>query len=619
MRRRSERPIREVDDRQWTLLLPRPSCWPRMRGLHRLASLFLQLLAYSASALSPVEKRAAYEASKLACTSGFEAGGGAIVLFKERDHRRRASVESGDDDDDPAEVRFVKKLEQQGLNVSEVIDRNFSSAIHGILSHDNATLEAAIEDDDVEELEADCDAVVDMHTSSTYFRFLDVLSGTQPIGTSGLWGLDRIDNRDSLDSSFTFGGAVGSGVRIYVVDTGIRIDHEEFGGRATPGYSVSCPTGAESGCGSSWGFEGVVGGDHTGAAPSSCSSHGTFCASLAGGATFGVAKNATLVAVQALSCSGRGTKSGGIAALDWIKQDALSYPGVPSVITMSIGYGGSGSLAMDAAVDKLHAAGILMVNSAGNDNELQCTRSPNRNPNALTVGSTDRYDRWSSFSNYGPCVQISAPGSSVSGAKASSDEAFNTGSGTSYSTPLTAGVAATVIGLQPGLGASGVMAALLCVATEGRLTRLPLEQPNRLLHGGAVYVDANKRACRLPPSLPDPPAPPPFPFPPPPPPPSPSPPPPTLSARPPSPTPPPLSAGPRPPAPPPWPPGTALFHLRRAGSCPVDILSIDQCSDAAAVLGLLDTMAIDDNQPRGVSYDPPYCCECPHFLLFEAP
>jgi subtilisin family serine protease len=264
------------------------------------------------------------------------------------------------------------------------------------------------------------------------------------------WGLDRIDERSlPLSGSYTYTGT-GSGVRVYVIDTGIRTSHTQFGGRALAVFDAFGGNGQD------------------------CNGHGTHVAGTIGGSTYGVAKNALLRAVRVLDCNGSGSTSGVISGVNWVTTNHIS----PSAANMSLGGGASSSL--DTAVTNSINSGVTYAVAAGNSNTDACTQSPARAGSAITVGSTTSSDARSSFSNFGTCVDIFAPGSSITSAWASCDTCTNTISGTSMATPHVAGVAAVYISRFGG-SPSTVRNALVNNATTGVITNVGSGSPNRLL------------------------------------------------------------------------------------------------------------------------------------------
>jgi subtilisin family serine protease len=269
------------------------------------------------------------------------------------------------------------------------------------------------------------------------------------------WGIDRIDQRDlPLSGTYTY-NVNGSGVKAYIVDTGINIAHNEFGGRAINGFDAV-----------------------DNALPAAdCNGHGTHVSGTVGGSTYGVAKGVTLVAVRVLDCAGSGTTAGVIAGVNWVATDHLA--GQPAVANMSLGGGVSQTL--DDAVAAAIADGVTFGVAAGNDNLDACGGSPSRVASAITVGSTTSTDARSSFSNFGTCVDIFAPGSSITSSWYSSNTATNTISGTSMATPHVAGAAAIYLSAHPTATPAAVQSALKSAATPGRVTSPGAGSPNSLL------------------------------------------------------------------------------------------------------------------------------------------
>lgn len=268
------------------------------------------------------------------------------------------------------------------------------------------------------------------------------------------WGLDRIDQRNlPLDGIYTY-NTTASNVHAYIIDTGILTSHSDFGGRASVGYDA-------------------IGDGQNGI---DCNGHGTHVSGTVGGATYGVAKGVSLVAVRVLDCSGSGTTSGVIAGVNWVAQNAIK----PAVANMSLGGGASTSL--DDAVNGAINAGVTFCIAAGNSNVDACTTSPARVAAAITVGATDSTDTRASFSNFGTCLDIFGPGVNITSDWYSSTTATNTISGTSMATPHTTGVAALYLAGNTTASPSTVASALTSNATSGIVSNAGTGSPNRLLY-----------------------------------------------------------------------------------------------------------------------------------------
>ncbi|MES3035759.1 MAG: S8 family peptidase [Gemmatimonadota bacterium] len=267
------------------------------------------------------------------------------------------------------------------------------------------------------------------------------------------WGLDRIDERtrvSGMDFTYT---ATGSGVTAYIIDTGINLTHSDFGGRATTGYDAV-----------------TLGGSAT-----DCHGHGTHVAGTVGGTAYGVAKAVQLKAVRVLNCSGSGSNAGVIAGVDWVRAQLAR----PAVANMSLG--GGASSALDNAVASAISSGVTFAVAAGNSNRDACQFSPARTASAITVGATTSTDARASYSNYGNCLDIFAPGSSIQSAWIGSNSATATISGTSMASPHVAGVVALYLHANGNTAPSAVRDALVSNATAGVVTSAGRKSPNRLL------------------------------------------------------------------------------------------------------------------------------------------
>ena len=280
------------------------------------------------------------------------------------------------------------------------------------------------------------------------------------------WGLDRIDQVDRpLDTVYHY-AATGSGVFAYIIDTGIRPDHAEFAGRIMAGVTAISD----------------------GRGTLDCNGHGTHVAGTVGGTTWGAAKQVTLVPVRVLDCRGSGSWSGVIAGIDWVAGNAVR----PAVANMSLG--GGYSAAVNNAVAGAVASGVTMVVAAGNSNANACNYSPASEPVAITVGATTSADVRASYSNYGRCVDLFAPGSGITSAWHTSASATNTISGTSMASPHVAGTAALVLQANPDASPAAVAAFLASTATPNRIGSAGSGSPNMLLYslgsGAAVEPPA---------------------------------------------------------------------------------------------------------------------------------
>ena len=305
---------------------------------------------------------------------------------------------------------------------------------------------AFMSDEDAQAIAAD---------SSVAFVEEDSVMETTVTQTNATWGLDRIDQRDRpLNATYAY-TSTGANVTAYVIDTGIRRTHTQFGGRAVHGF-----TAINDGRGST-----------------DCNGHGTHVAGTIGGSTYGVAKTVRLVAVRVLSCSGSGSTSGVIAGVNYVSSNHTGTN--PAVANMSLG--GGASSALDTAVNNSIGDGVTYAVAAGNSNANASSFSPARVGAAITVGSSTSTDARSSFSNFGSVVDIFAPGSSITSAWSTGDTAIRTISGTSMATPHVAGVAARYLQGNRGASPATVRNAIVADATTNRLTGIPSGTANRLL------------------------------------------------------------------------------------------------------------------------------------------
>ncbi len=276
--------------------------------------------------------------------------------------------------------------------------------------------------------------------------------------TGATWGLDRTDQRAlPLSTSFTYLNT-GLGVRAYIIDTGIRFDHAQFAGRAVTGYDAVTAGGTAA----------------------DCQGHGTHVAGTVGGTTWGIAKTVSLVAVRVLNCSGSGSNAGVAAGMDWVAANHVK----PAVANMSLG--GGASTAIDDATNRMINAGVTVVVAAGNGNFLgiaqnACNYSPARVANAITVGATTSTDAKASYSNFGTCLDVFAPGSSITSADYASATGSKVLSGTSMAAPHVAGVAALYLQSNPASTPAQVRSALVANGTTGKVTSPGTGSPNVLL------------------------------------------------------------------------------------------------------------------------------------------
>ena len=268
--------------------------------------------------------------------------------------------------------------------------------------------------------------------------------------TGATWGLDRIDQRNlPLSGSYTY-TSTGTGVRAYIIDTGIQTSHPQFGGRASAVYDALGGNGQD------------------------CNGHGTHVAGTVGAATYGVAKNVMLRGVRVLSCAGSGTTSQVIAGINWVATNHIK----PAVANMSLG--GGFSTAQNSAVNTLASNGVFIAVAAGNSNADACNASPASAANATTVAASTSTDAKASYSNFGPCVDLYAPGSSITSTWLNGGT--NTISGTSMASPHVAGVGALYKATYGDASYSTIRSWLVTNSTANVITGNPSGTPNKLLY-----------------------------------------------------------------------------------------------------------------------------------------
>ena len=271
------------------------------------------------------------------------------------------------------------------------------------------------------------------------------------------WGLDRIDQREEgLNDTYNY-TLTGAGINVYVFDSGINSSHEEFTGRIEPGFNV---------INDAYGTE-------------DCSGHGSHTASLIGGTTYGVAKQVKLIPVRVLNCNAGNSSSATLyTAINWIIEHHQT--GVPAIVNMSVGM--SKSIAFNEAAQALIADGLIVVGAAGNQNRDACLYSPASEPSVISVGGIDRAALRASYSNYGTCVDIFAPGSDLVGAWFGSTNTYRSSSGTSNAAPIVSGIVALMLQDNPSLTQSQVEERLKTNATRDALFNIGPDSQNLLAY-----------------------------------------------------------------------------------------------------------------------------------------
>jgi subtilisin family serine protease len=286
------------------------------------------------------------------------------------------------------------------------------------------------------------------------------------------WGLDRIDQRSSsLNSTYEY-NATGQGVNVYIIDTGIRTDHNEFEGRASIGFDAL--------------KDGRNGED--------CNGHGTHVAGIVGGKTYGVAKKVNLIAIRVLDCNGSGYTSDVLMGLDWIARNRT----LPAVANLSLGGGANSTL--DEGVRKIISLGVATSIAAGNNNDDACLTSPARLPEAMTIGSSNILDNKATSSNFGSCVDWFAPGDSIKSAWYTTSSATKIISGTSMASPHVAGVAALYLETHPDKSPLDVRDALFSFTTKN-IVKNSKTLNNHLLYS-LVNAEENQWKAELVESIP---------------------------------------------------------------------------------------------------------------------
>ncbi|KAF9974480.1 hypothetical protein BGZ73_002104 [Actinomortierella ambigua] len=275
------------------------------------------------------------------------------------------------------------------------------------------------------------------------------------------WGLPRISQRDrNLSAPYYYQDAAGEGVTAYIIDTGVYVEHTDFGGRASFGYNAV-----------------------SGSANTDENGHGTHVAGTVGGTKYGVAKNVKIVGVKVLDAQGSGTTAGVVAGMDWVISKAR---GTKAVANMSLG--GGKSTTLDNAANRFYSANIPLFVAAGNSAYTSaCNQSPAGASQAFTVAASDSSDRFASFSSYGTCVEIIAPGVGITSAWINGPSSTNTISGTSMATPHVTGAAALLISAEAGLTTSqAVFNRLIALSTPNKITGNLKSTPNRLLFNNGI-------------------------------------------------------------------------------------------------------------------------------------
>jgi subtilisin family serine protease len=330
----------------------------------------------------------------------------------------------------------VQQADRLQMNYGITILQQYTHVFPGFaIKAKDDQLEALLQDPDVERVEV-----------NKVIR----INATQ---ASATWGIDRVDSRTGLDRIYNY-SSTGQGVHAYIIDTGLRTTHNEFKGRVGKGFSSI----------------------NDGRGENDCHGHGTHVAGSVGGTSYGVAKDVTVHGVRVLGCDGSGSDAGVIAGIDWVAKNAIK----PAVANMSLG--GDKSESLDEAVQKAVKSGVVFVVAAGNENQNACNVSPANVPEAITVGATTRTDARASYSNFGRCLDIFAPGSSITSAWRTSDSATSTISGTSMASPHVAGVVALYLEENPDATPAAIDTLLKKNATANIVKSPGTASPNLFLY-----------------------------------------------------------------------------------------------------------------------------------------
>lgn len=351
--------------------------------------------------------------------------------------------------DNSALKNNVTGRKRVSINMSRVLTRTYGGSV-------NQVYDKALHGYATEMSEADAEAL----SHDPRVKYIEQDGEVSVTATQGgaAWGLDRIDERNlPMDGNYVY-NATGKNVNAYIIDTGIRTSHTDFGARAFVGFDAM--------------NDGQNGQD--------CFGHGTHVAGTVGGAQYGVAKNVRLYSVRVLGCDGSGTVSGVLAGIDWVAKNRV----LPAVANISLSMG-TVSQATDDAVQRAIAAGVTFVVAAGNDNGDACNYSPARASNAITVGATTSSDARAWFSNYGSCVDIFAPGENVTSDWYNGDTVLSIQSGTSMASPHVAGAVALYLEGNPTAAPAAVTSALKSIATPSKLTDVA-GSPNLLLYTASI-------------------------------------------------------------------------------------------------------------------------------------